>query len=177
MPDDARDLLEFVYDETDEAMPPALANSTQKAFGENHAKKDLGDAAGLILRQGYTTKSLYWDEEAKIATRLGGDNQTVYLARWQNGALSPWVTEGRYCWDLSSVSVRCKQVVKAAEVQDKALDEALKTLRATEQRFDEDSVILPLLPDSSGGWCGNALDSSGRGVVIHYNREIGLWLG
>ncbi len=176
MPDDARELLEFVYDGTDDAVPPALAKSTQTALGEGYAKRDLGDAAGLRLKQGYTTKSLHWDEEAKIATRLGDESQTVYLARWQDGVLSPWCNEGRYCWDLSSVSVRCQQVAKAAKVEDKVLAEALKVLIATEQRFDGESVILPLLPDVAGGWYGNVLDSGGRAVVIRYNREIGLWL-
>lgn len=176
MPDDARQLLEFVYDETDETIPEALAGSTQKALGEKHAKKDMGDALALKLVLGYTVNSKAWDEEAKLATRLGDDTHTVYLARWQDGALSPWV-EGRYCWDLSSVRVSCKQLEKVAPIKDAALAAALASLQETEKLFDQFSVIVPLTSNALVSfWSGSVIDSSSHQVIVHYNEKIGLWL-
>lgn len=177
MPEDARTLLEFVYDETDAAIPEALAGSTQKALGETYAKKDMGDALALKLESGYTVSSGLWDEEAKLATRLGDDTHTVYLARWQEGVLLPWCSEGRYCWDLSSIRISCKQLDKAAPSNDAALTAALEHLREMETLFDQYSVIIPLTSDALVSfWSGNAIDSSSHQVIVRYNEEIGLWL-
>jgi CRISPR-associated endonuclease/helicase Cas3 len=174
MPEDARQLLEFVYDEADEGIPEALAGSTQKALGETHAKKDMGDALALKLALGYTVNSRTWDEEVKLATRLGDDTHTVYLVCWQDGLLHPWVSYDRYCWDLSSVRVSCKQLAKAAVVKDAALATALVTLRETEKLFDQYSVILPLTLLKDDVWISYGLDSKERTVLVRYSADLGL---
>jgi CRISPR-associated endonuclease/helicase Cas3 len=174
MPEDARQLLEFVYDEADEGIPEALAGSTQKALGETHAKKDMGDALALKLALGYTVNSRTWDEEVKLATRLGDDTHTVYLVCWQDGLLHPWVSDDRYCWDLSSVRVSCKQLAKAAVVKDAALATALVTLRETEKLFDQYSVILPLTLLKDDVWISYGLDSKERTVLVRYSADLGL---
>lgn len=174
MPEDARQLLEFVYDEADEGIPEALAGSTQKALGETHAKKDMGDALALKLALGYTVNSRTWDEEVKLATRLGDDTHTVYLACWQDGLLRPWVSDDRYCWDLSSVRVSCKQLAKAAVVKDAALAKALATLREAEKLFDQYSVILPLTLLQDDIWISHGLDSKEQAVLVCYSADLGL---
>ena len=174
MPEDARTLLEFVYDETDGEIPEALAGSTQKALGETNAKRDMGNFSALKWQSGYTANS-HWDEEAKIATRLGDDSHTVYLARWQDGVLIPWINEGHYRWDLSSIRVSCKQLAKAADVTDKSLAEALASWMETEKLFDKQSVILPLMAcGDSRVWQGRVIDAKGNALLASYSSDMGL---
>ncbi|MBV1928101.1 MAG: CRISPR-associated helicase Cas3', partial [Gammaproteobacteria bacterium] len=82
MPEDARALLEFVYDEGGE-IPEGLDQSSLEAEGENRAKKDNANFLQMKLSSGYAD-SPQWDEEAHIATRLGEASHTLYLARWEN---------------------------------------------------------------------------------------------
>ncbi|HPE61768.1 MAG TPA: CRISPR-associated helicase Cas3' [Thiolinea sp.] len=177
----ARDMLEFVYDaETD--IPAGLERRTLDAIGADMSKTDAGDFAALKLESGYH-KDHHWDEEARYATRLGEETRTVYLARQEpeSGAagscrLSPWIDEGRYRWDLSSVRVSCSQLAEAAPVSDPLLQEALAQLRAQETRFDENSVIIPLTARENGVWLGYGLDAQGQPVTIHYDAITGLQL-
>lgn len=174
MPEDARQLLEFVYDEADDNVPEALTGSTEKALGEMHAKKDMGGALVLKMALGYTVNSRAWDEDVKLATRLGDDTHTVYLACWEDGLLRPWVNEGRYCWDLSSVRVSCKQLAQVAAVEDGALATALAKLREAEKLFDEYSVILPLTLFQNDIWTSYIIDSKENTVLVHYSTVLGL---
>ncbi|MEZ5478743.1 MAG: CRISPR-associated helicase Cas3' [Thiolinea sp.] len=170
----ARAMLEFVYD--DEAdVPAGLERRTHEAIADRLSKSDAGDFAALKLESGYH-KNHHWDEEARHVTRLGEETQTVYLARWENGVLSPWMDAERYRWDLSSVRVNHAQLAKAAAVGDVALQDALEQLRREEALFDENSVIIPLIFRAESGWTGSGMDAKERAVEICYDRTMGLQL-
>lgn len=173
MPEDARTMLETVYGDEEDNLPELLASTTQKAIGEENAERDQGNFAVLSLEKGYKV-SRQWDEEAKIATRLGDESQTIYLARWQDGVLSPWADKGRYHWDLSSLRVSVRQLETLAPIKDQELAAALQVLRNETKLFDEFSFILPLTPDQKGNWRGQGENQSGDPVWITYSQSHGL---
>ena len=172
MPEQAREMLEYVYDESDENIPEALKNTTQKALGENTAKRDMGNFSSLTLTTGYQ-KNAQWDEEARVLTRLGEESHTIYLACWQNGVLTPWINEGRFQWDLSSLNVSHRQLTQLAPIQDEALQTALQQLKTDETLFDEHSVILPLVQDAQSIWHCQAVDGKDRLVEVIYSSQQG----
>ena len=174
MPEDARRLLEFVYDSNEENIPPDLLASTQKALGDHYAKQDMGSFSSLRVEAGYS-KSAKWDEEAKYSTRLGEENHTVYLAHWDGQQLKPWVEEGRYHWDLSSLRLNTRQVTTIAPVQDAALAEQLKQLKTQETLFNAQSIIIPLQLEATGVWRGRVIDHKQQEKQCFYSEKLGVW--
>ncbi|BAO44426.1 CRISPR-associated helicase/endonuclease Cas3 [Thiolapillus brandeum] len=171
MPEDARDLLEFVYNEVGD-IPPGLADASLAVEGETLSQRDAGRFASLRLESGYRGGPL-WDEDARIATRLGDESQTLYLARWENGKLQPWADEGPYRWDRSSLRIRAGQLRELAPIEDAALRAALDTLREQEKRFDDESFIVPLRPTNEGG-ITKARDKIGSALNLCYTADAGL---
>ena len=171
MPDDARHMLEFVYDDGG-MIPEGLEDSKIEVDGNTHAEHDAGKFASLRLEGGYRGGPL-WDEEARIATRLGDESQTIYLARWQDDRLTPWASEGNYRWDLSSLRVSARQLHELAPMEDIALQKALDQLRESEKRFDENSFIVPLV-EEGGIWRALGLGANGKRVSLKYNHDLGL---
>ncbi|MEZ5537753.1 MAG: hypothetical protein R3F02_19295 [Thiolinea sp.] len=169
----ARDMLEYVYDDESD-VPEGLENRTNEAIADSMSKSDAGDFAALNLQAGYH-KSHHWDEEARHVTRLGEESQTVYLARWESGELKPWVDQGYYSWDLSSVRVNYKQLKSCAPLADAELTKQLAQLKAEEKRFDEENFVLPLI-QTDGVWLGAGLDEKNKTVKTEYNEKIGLKL-
>ncbi|HGG61188.1 MAG TPA: CRISPR-associated helicase Cas3', partial [Gammaproteobacteria bacterium] len=173
MPDDARDLLEPVYDD-EGPVPAGLIDAKTEVDGETHAERDAGRFASLRLESGYRGGPL-WDEEARIATRLGDESRTIYLARWQDGRLEPWAREDHYSWDLSSLRVNAKQLQAIAPVDDSTLRRVLENLRESERLFDESSVIVPLVPKGES-WYATGKDGKKRNMIIRYTPTTGLEL-
>ena len=173
MPEDARELLEFVYDESTD-IPEGLDQSSLEADGENRAKKDNANFLQMKLANGYAD-SPQWDEEAHISTRLGEESHTLYLARWENNTLTPWINEGKYPWDLSSTKVNKSQLERLAENEDDVLQKAIKELRETTQLFDEFSFIVPLIPTNTT-WKAEGITDDGKPVSISYDKQQGLEL-
>ena len=171
MPDDARDLLEPVYD-ADGLIPVGLADNAQEVDGDTYAKQDAGKFASLRLEGGYRGGPL-WDEEARVATRLGDESRAIYLARWQEGQLTAWVDEGHYRWDLSSLRINAKPLQELAPVDDPALQQALADLRDNEKLFDEGSLIVPFVVEE-GTWRAIGMTEKGQQVTIEYDADTGL---
>ncbi len=171
MPDDARDLLEPVYDD-EGPIPAGLIDAKTEVDGETHAERDAGRFASLRFEGGYRGGPL-WDEEARVATRLGDESRTIYLARWQDGRLTPWAREGRYSWDLSSLRVNANQFQELAPVDDPALQQALEELRESEKLFDNSSLIVPLV-EEEGAWFAKGVADKGLEVEIQYLPETGF---
>lgn len=171
MPEDARSLLEFVYD-TEGEIPVGLEDSNLAADGSNRAMRDNAQFLQMQLGSGYVTGP-QWDEDVQIATRLGEETQPLYLARWQDGELSPWINEGKYPWDLSSVQVNKNQIAKLGELDNPALAKKLGKLRDQTKLFNEYSLILPII-EIDGVWQARAVTDQGKVVTVHYSTERGL---
>lgn len=176
MPEDARELIETVYREDDDDIPPALVKASNDAEGEHWSKVSMANMNALKLKQGYSLSDQAWDEDDHIPTRLSDDSLTLYLAVWNNGVLEPYAHAERYCWDLSAVNVNAKSIKGLPELP-RELSTALIQLKEQERIFNEYSFILPLSQQSEREWIGQALDKQENKIDILYSNKLGLLLG
>ncbi|EBB6669677.1 CRISPR-associated helicase Cas3' [Salmonella enterica] len=108
MPDNARDLVDGVYEQKI-AAPADLQTFSDIAFGKVLSQRSV--AAQNLLRHdlGYDRESsdFLWDKDREFSTRLGEESVDVYLARKGiDGQLRPLVDEIDFCWEKSRLSVR-----------------------------------------------------------------------
>jgi CRISPR-associated endonuclease/helicase Cas3 len=171
MPEDARDLIEWVYGpESDDHIPDGLRAGSNKAEGKEAADKSLALINRLKLEKGYRATDLDWPEDAYTPTRLGEPTVTLRLIRETPGGYEPWHNQGPRPWQLSEVSVRRSQV----EAEDPSLAETLREdlrARMTDQgRY----CLLVVLREASGVWMGRAVGPRGEARAVSYSKDIGL---
>jgi CRISPR-associated endonuclease/helicase Cas3 len=146
MPEDARFLIEGVYgDEAQSGIPEGLQNKSWTAEGDSMAKNSLAGQNALSWDKGYRdVPENRWFDEAVTPTRLGEDRTTVYLARWINGELVPWINEGLHRWQRSAVQVRRAIAVGEGRYEEISAEviEACKHQLPAKGRW---GVVLPLL--------------------------------
>jgi CRISPR-associated endonuclease/helicase Cas3 len=169
LPEDARFLIESVYDDQRMSMPEALEDSHFQSEGDALAKRAESQYAKLILQKGYSSGA-QWDVEEKAATRLTEEEtETVFLARWVGEELEPLIEAPIYPWDLSSLKLRASQVPKAKNsAQTKA---AIERAKARAKRLDTHSMLIPLGPDEEGRW---RIESDQQ---LHYSPQLGFLKG
>ncbi len=175
MPEDARSLIEAVYsNEAMDEIPEGLMDSAIDAEGERYSEVSLAKHHMLKFDEGYKDESVnLWRDEASTPTRLGEESVSVYLARWQDGELQPWIEAGDYRWARSAVSIMRKKIANEGEYQEipqEVLTQAKEELPAKGAW----GVLLPLLPCGDGLWKGQAKDEKNRDVVFYYSIEAGL---
>ena len=184
MPDDARDLIEGVYGEAAAEIPQALEKASQDAESERLAATNMANFNTLAFDAGYGGSMLYrpWDSQEKIPTRLAEDSVAVFLAIWENHQLKPWAKTGRFLWDLSSVNIRAKQLTKLSDDLSEDVLTAIANLKNDHPRFNEHSLIIPLMKlddpgdDKTASYTASGLNSKGEAIQITYNLELGLCL-
>ena len=182
MPDDARELIESVYSEPGEELLKNLTQLTDSHIaveGNELSQRGMASFNALKHELGYIRDyrvETPWDDEACFPTRLGEDTHTVYLARWENNQLSPWVNDDRFCWDMSSANINKGLLTGLAPLQNKELNQAVQKLRLEVQVFDDFSVIVPL-QFSDGEWFAEGLNEKGDKIKICYSNSQGLMIG
>ncbi len=175
MPEDARELIEGVYgDDALDDMPDALQESALAQEGERMAQDSQAALNLLSIDQGYSREgsNIWWDE-ANTPTRLGDPMTTVYLARWEDGQLTPWWGQGMTGWMQSSVSLRQSLVYETGRY-DEIPDSVIESARETLPGKGRWGVLLPLVRASEGWWKGRAVTKSGQRVELQYNGYEGI---
>jgi CRISPR-associated endonuclease/helicase Cas3 len=178
MPEDARMLIENVYDdEAQEDIPEALLNQSIQAEGGNKANASIAHLNALKMEVGYSDASTNrWWDEAKTPTRLGEETTTVYLARYQGGVLSPWSDDQKYAWPMSAVSMRTYWIAGekvTAKISQELIDKCKETLPAQGKW----GVLLPLEERAPRNWYGMAMNERQESVQFFYNEKFGLITG
>ncbi len=173
MPEDARMLIEGVYG-ADHEIPDGLWKASAEAQGENRAKASIAFLNQLNLESGYTTLDANnWWDEAKTPTRLGEETTTVWLARWEDGKLTPFHDEPPFAWQQSSVSMRTALINETApneEIPKETIESCLEQLPAKGKW----GVLLPLARETSRFWNGYSKDINGNIVSFYYACREGL---
>jgi CRISPR-associated endonuclease/helicase Cas3 len=177
LPGDARPLIESVFGDEADEIPPALQARDNKAFGAAQADRSLAQENALELEQGYRPTFRHWVDEEHTPTRLGERTVPVYLARRQADRYVPWCDHPRHPWAMSRLNVPRRWIAPAREPDDPALRSALAECR--EQLPDKGrwSVLLPLEPEADGTWHGEADDAKGNLVPVHYDGRLGFRIG
>lgn len=162
MPDNARKLVDGVYEQTI-AAPPELQTLSDVAFGNVLSQRSV--AAQNLLRHdvGYAREAsdFLWDNDREFSTRLGEESLDVYLA-WQDGEgeLHPIVAEGDFRWEMSRLSVRLSWWKKHAGEFCLPDAESLEQFRKAQRRP-----------------AGQVLLVSSDGEASYYSKQSGLGNG
>lgn len=173
MPEDARTLIESVYDSGVD-IPGNLLNWSIEAEGHDKAEAGLAQLNTLSLEGGYSDLDTnHWWDEAKTPTRLGEETTIVYLAKWLNGVLRPWKSVADHAWQLSAVSMRTYWIATestSSDITQKHVEQCKVDLPAKGKW----GVLLPLTEMPGGDWQGVALNGNEEVVHFVYNHEFGL---
>lgn len=103
MPEDARELVESVYEEWIET-PAGLQRGSDIEFGKILSKREAAAQVLLARDQGYDYKaSDYFWSDVELATRLSEASIDLYLA-WQDG--TPYASSEHFPWEQSRIAVR-----------------------------------------------------------------------
>ncbi len=173
MPEDARSLIESVYGDLAPEIPAGLLAAANEKEGKQSAVKSVSREDALSWGNGYSRDSNWWDEESTATRDVEEPSHTIYLVRWQEGQLTPWIDEGDFRWARSAVSMMEKKIKTAVELT--AIPETqLNQLKESMPAKGKWGVLMPLLPMEDGRWKGMALNGKGESVVYHYDAINGL---
>lgn len=171
MPGDARELIEGVYGEVN--YPTVLQARASDAEGEQSAMRSIAMLNVLKLEAGYGSdqENCWWDE-AVTPTRLGEASITVYLARWNGQALTPWAGDQHHPWPNSAVQVR--KALIACEANEGIPQEVLESCKQRLPAQGKWGVLLVLAQDEQGMWRGDAVGKDGQKRRVEYDEGLGL---
>lgn len=179
MPEDARALIEAVFNADDE-LPAGLRVNANQAEGKAYGDRSQALLNSVKLVHGYQRKGLEWTAETVAPSRLGEETIDVLLGRWEGDVLLPWRDDkpSAHAWAYSTVRV-AKRLI--AEVPVPAIAERATALQAVKDRLPGGGKWVVLLPLESGteGFAGAAIaldKQSGAPAVStwRYDVERGL---
>lgn len=175
MPDDARALVEGVYDDQVET-PEGLIAATLDAEGDNRARASQAFANALDLDAGYDAAEAnvsHWASETKTPTRLGEETSTLWLARWDGRHLDPWRDAGSNPWHTSSLTVRSHLVASVITHGDIPAAEIARCVASLpgQGRW---GVLVPLISEDNQQWHASAMDAQQKSRTLEYSPVTGL---
>ena len=176
MPDDARELIEAVFNENNSTIPAGLGARDWEAEGKRKADSALAHINELKINDGYCVTTDQWREDVKTPTRLGDSETVIRLAKWDGLRFAPWYSSNLNSWYMSQVTTRATEVREEAEVTDPDLRECIEEAKDKMPDKGKWSVLVPLVQDGESEWRGTALDKNGSSVSIVYDHETGLKL-
>jgi len=173
MPDNAREMIEFVYaDDAGERIPEGLQRNTTTAEGDAMADRSMAAFNSLYLDSGYEVTSTHWREDESTPTRLGEPTTTVRLARIVGGQLIPWAQDDAdHLWELSQVTVRAARINGESD----RYGPMIAVAKAQMKDRGKYCVVVPL-EERDGVWRGFALGPRGE-ITITYSPTTGLSTG
>jgi CRISPR-associated endonuclease/helicase Cas3 len=178
IPEQARDLVEFVYGpEAEMLIPEALEEANWEAFAEELEHENMADFNSLDFDRGYGDGSSgRWFEDTRTPTRLGDPSVTLRLGRLNaDEQITPWADAANHPWRLSEVSVRASKV---AELDPDATPAAavLDAARASMPDKGKWNQLVPLTPpsDEGGRWTCRIIDGRDTTRLLTYSSKLGL---
>ncbi|MCL5974966.1 MAG: CRISPR-associated helicase Cas3' [Gammaproteobacteria bacterium] len=158
MPQDARNLIESVFGD-DSAIPKGLQQANLTVQGQQMADASHAKNNTLTLVSGYKRGNVMdWWNEAKTPSRLGEQSINVFLARWENEHLVPWVKRN-HAWAYSTVKIAERLIDKVKlPASDNQLAEYERVLETLPDK-GKWSLLLPLEQSSTGCWLAQAWTS------------------
>jgi CRISPR-associated endonuclease/helicase Cas3 len=162
MPGQARLLIESVYGDNAIETPDVFHDSESKAWEKEMSRKDMAEFNVLNLSQGYSIESSHiWNEEDKVPTRLGDEQQTVYLYTIENNEIIP-LYSGEFAWEMSSLKVR-KGIFELNDDDQDVMNRIHKIKKKLK------------LPVNSLFLLVNESEPNAQAQKIIYDRSIGLY--
>lgn len=173
MPEDARNLIEGVYG-LEAEIPEGLQEIDATAEGNQKAQQGQGKLNRLHLEGGYSREHTNnWWDDADTPTRLGEETTQVWLAKWQDGELTPLHNASTFRWQQSSLTVR-RAVTDACEHQVDIPADVLETCKTSLPAKGKWGLLITLVSLASDLWQGTTINQKGEKSPIYYSSEIGL---
>lgn len=143
MPDQARVLVESVYEGQIEA-PSALLAVEDKVLGAKYGERMAAGQNVLSRDQGYDRRasSTLWSPAAELTTRLGEETLDIYLAYRTPEGIKPYAAVDDFPWEQSRVQVRDKWWRKRCARLPQLTETELEAFRKQQHR--PQSVVLLL---------------------------------
>jgi len=173
MPQDARALIESVYGDLAPKTPDGLQAAANEKEGKQSAIKSVSREDALKWREGYTRDGNWWDEDSTATRDVEEPSHTIYLARWQNGQLTPWCNEGDFRWARSAVSMMEKKIKSEAE-HPEIPQSQINQIKESMPAKGKWGVLMPLSAVDGERWKGLAQNDKGEQVVFYYDVINGL---
>ncbi len=177
IPDDARNLIEGVFDpDAQAAIPKSLMERDLVADGKDRGDRSMAEQNALALCGGYAMTPGQWQEDARTPTRLGEMSVTVVLARWDGEAVRPWSNATGFAWDMSQVSIRETMISGSADSDD-IPPAAMDVAREMMPGKGVGRILVPLIQASDERWEGVATARKGDDthiVSVIYDPRAGL---
>lgn len=178
MPEDARTLIEAVFDEDDD-LPEGLRSNANQAEGKAYGDRSQAQLNSVKLVNGYVRQGLDWTAETVAPSRLGEETIDVLLGRWDGDQLLPWRDDKppQHAWAYSTVRVAKRLIAETAPANSTAREAALQLVRECLPGGGKWLVMLPLVMEAEG-FVGAAISqASGTQCVSStwvYDRVRGL---
>ena len=148
MPDSARLLIESVYGDVEERIPPALCATQETEYGRQLSERAEACNRLIQFSAGYCqSASALWDEE--MSTRPGDPTRDIWLARRRGTEITPYAS-GEHAWEMSALRVRESWWQKQARYFTLLDGDALQ--RWCRQQHKKEATVI-VLPDALTG-CG-----------------------
>jgi CRISPR-associated endonuclease/helicase Cas3 len=156
MPDDARHLIESVYNpDTELATPESLFQASLRAEGEQRASSSMAGFNQLDLSKGYSAQSNQqgWAEDVNVPTRLSDETCSVVLVLPdEKGGWKPYAQAQKYGWDLSALSLRAKLWHRAEQQIPTDIAGQLEAFRETQPALKWHK-LFPLVGELRSFYC------------------------
>ncbi|MEM7180308.1 MAG: CRISPR-associated helicase Cas3' [Spirochaetota bacterium] len=173
MPEDARELIEFVYG-SGEPIPSALQAISQKNKEKFKQTRAVAKNNHIKIKEGYSTlDDILWND-TNAPTRLGEETVQVVLAKYDKGRLYPSYNKGKHSWANSQVKAMSYLIAEEREVKKSPLREEIARVREFLPKKGKYSLLLPITKAEGGEWTGTALDKDKNEIVYTYNPKIGF---
>jgi len=169
-----RSLVEAVYGETAGQIPPALLAASDRAEGKAKSAQGLASFNALDVSKPYSRASGDWDDDARIATRLGEDARLVYLAKIESGVLQPLHSAPRHAWAMSAARIEKRKLASLSDAWQAKHGAAIEYLRQSNRLFTDYDLILPMEINADQYRYAEGRNYDGQTVQVIYNSDLGL---
>lgn len=172
MPDDARDLIETVYDQNrDEDVPSQLEISRQQVIGEGQGFSTIASENAINFDKGYALDGeTHWWSEIHTPTRLAEKTTLAYVGSRQGDEIRPWVNDSTgLAWEMSQIRIPAKQLFEGSTGPD--IERAKATMPGG-GKWSE--TLVATLADSNDRWEIAVKDAEGVNRTLYYSAAEGL---
>ena len=169
-----RSLVEAIYGEEADQIPPTLLPASGRAEGKAKSAQGIASFNALDVSKPYSRASGDWDDDVRIATRLGEDARLVYLAKIENGVLKPLLDVPRHAWAMSAARIEKRKLVDLSSAWQAKHIAAIEHLRQSDRLFTDYDIILPMEINEDRYRYAECSNPEGKAVQVIYNPDLGL---
>lgn len=151
MPDDARKMIEDVYQADLDQIPSSLKFNVNKAIAKQLGEWAIADQCSLNLENGYGDGWPTFLDEVQVSTRLGEKTVTVCVLRWDGQSLTLWRSEHQKI-EMSQMRVYAYFVEGLSIPQNEILLVQLKNFQSGLPRAGRGIILMPLAKGINDEW-------------------------